>query len=42
MMELPVSHTESPEEVQWQPFEVRRLQLATEGTPPGYGEPASR
>lgn len=41
VMEFPVSHTELPEEVQWQRFGARWLQLATKGVPAGFGEAAS-
>jgi cephalosporin-C deacetylase len=37
LMEFPVSHTEGPEEEQWQRFESHWLQLALQGLPAAFG-----
>ena len=37
LVELPVSHTESPEERRWELFEEEWLRLASSGVPPGFG-----
>ena len=37
VMELPVSHTERPEEKLWDRFEAYWLRLAVEGVPPDFG-----
>lgn len=38
VVELPVSHTEHPDEKLWEEFEAYWLRLAVEGVPPGFGE----
>lgn len=37
VMSFPVSHSESPEERQWEAFERRWITLASSGTPAGFG-----
>ena len=37
LMEFPVSHTDGPEEEQWEQFESYWLQLASHGLPAGFG-----
>ena len=39
-MEFPVSHTDEPEEAEWERFDVRWTELALEGIPRGFGAPA--
>lgn len=38
VIELPVSHTDLPEERLWEEFEAYWLRLATEGVPAGFGK----
>lgn len=38
LMEFPVSHSDGPEEAQWQQFEAYWLRLALHGLPPGFGD----
>ena len=38
VMELPVSHTEHPEEKLWERFEAYWLRLALEGVPADFGK----
>ncbi len=37
LMRFPVSHSDSPEEQQWERFDERWLALATDGVPPDFG-----
>lgn len=41
VVELPVSHTDLPQERLWEGFEARWLRLAAEGVPAGFGETKS-
>ena len=38
-MEFPVSHTDEPEEAEWERFNARWTALALEGVPQGFGAP---
>ena len=42
LMEFPVSHTDGPEEAQWQRFESYWLQLALQGVPDDFGSRHAR
>jgi len=42
LMEFPVSHTDHPDEAQWQRFESYWLQLAVQGIPAAFGDHTSR